>query len=181
MINATATARLCATCLQGNPLSWPICSTALSQKPKENLRGQQRKGQTSPQSSYLLFLPFESHDLFWFNSPSNAGGASRAAGTRPTQRRVLTDIVEWTSTSPYRGQHREFRSSAEESKARASQAARCTPTGHLQPLTAPTEARAAAGTSHQVPRVPLLLLALILKAPCHLGQATSPLPRLCHL
>lgn len=181
MINATATARLCATCLQGNLLSQPVCSTALSQKLKENLRGQQQKGQTSTQSSHLPFLPFESHDLFWFNSPSNAGGASRAAGTRPTQRRVLTDIVEWTSTSPYRGQHREFRSSAEESKATASEAARCTPTGRLQPLTAPTEARAAAGTSHQVPRVPLLLLALVLKAPCHLGQATSPLPRLCHL
>lgn len=148
---------------------------------KKTCVGSRGRDKLSPKVHYLPFLPFESHDLFWFNSPSNTGGASRAAGTRPTQRRVLTDIVEWTSTSPYRGQHREFRSSAEESKATASQAARCTPTGRLQPLTTPTEARAAAGRSHQVPRVPLLLLALILKAPCHLGQATSPLPWLCHL
>lgn len=28
---------------------------------------------------------------------------------RTTRSLVLTDIVEWTSTSPYRGQHREFK------------------------------------------------------------------------
>lgn len=40
--------------------------------------------------------------------------------------RVLTDMVEWASTSPYRGQHREFESRAEESKATASKAERYT-------------------------------------------------------
>lgn len=41
--------------------------------------------------------------------PLHIWGASRADQTRATRSLVLTDIVEWTSTSPYRGQHREFK------------------------------------------------------------------------
>lgn len=59
-------------------------------------------------SLFLLSLP----RLRTFSGsihPLNIWGASTADQTRATRSLVLTDIVEWTSTSPYRGQHREFK------------------------------------------------------------------------
>lgn len=84
--------------------------------------------------SRAMTLPGSSHPL-----------ALEVRAEHSTRRsRVLTDMVEWASTSPYRGQHREFESRAEESKATASKAREVHISYHvwvLQPIAAPPQLR----------------------------------------